>query len=122
VFESGPSGGPHAPPERSFTGRQGLQGYAKVPERRSARQCGAVPLGDRLTVGQQTLTLLIVVRIHVPQPFIPRLCKFSGIAIGLRYVGTLSHIATRGPLAWQIIFTGAAAGIIGGDDSRSTSL
>ena len=26
------------------------------------------PLGDRLTVGQQTLTLLIVVRIHVPQP------------------------------------------------------
>ena len=25
-------------------------------------------LGDRLTVGQQTLTLLIVVRIHVPQP------------------------------------------------------
>jgi hypothetical protein len=31
----------------------------------SARRCR---MGDRLTVGQQTLTLLIVVRIHVPQP------------------------------------------------------
>lgn len=26
-------------------------------------------LGDRLAVGQQTLTLFTVVRIHVPQPF-----------------------------------------------------
>ena len=54
----------------------GLRGLAVPPENRGRRHCidqgrmvTARPLlGDRLTVGQQTLTLLIVVRIHVPQP------------------------------------------------------
>gem|GEM_PF-6802100 len=37
-----------------------------------------LPLGDRLAVGQQTLTLFTVVRIHVPQP---RLFLFRQINI-----------------------------------------
>ena len=40
--------------------------YAKIPPRFR----NLTLLGDRLTVGQQTLTLLIVVRVHVSQPFL----------------------------------------------------
>jgi hypothetical protein len=35
------------------------------------------PLGDRLMVGQQTLTLFIVVRVHVPQP--QKRCRFHEV-------------------------------------------
>lgn len=35
-------------------------------------------LGDRLAVGQQTLTLFTVVRIHVPQPRSPATGEQSG--------------------------------------------
>ncbi len=39
---------------------------------------GGTCLGDRLMVGQQTLTLFIVVRVHVPQPIkkLPNLGSF----------------------------------------------
>ena len=39
-------------------------------------------LGDRLAVGQQTLTLFTVVRIHVPQP--KQKPPFGGFCFGLR--------------------------------------